>query len=563
MNIRLTSRAPAFWCSSRAIFGRMSATLRTLPTRLSRLSLRTLLGAAALAALITAAALGTLLLVTAGSARSVVQTAQQTHDRVQAYSLLITGVRSFQNASYANAHLKTPQTQDELAASYARYREALNTALNLPHATAYQRDLAERIAQHAKVVEAQLADTLQVVTRIDRVWQTGGRRAAGLEAEQAARPYREFLAVLEAEIGRGDKEIAVATARALTLSRSMLIACIVCLGFAAASWAIIHLLLLWRIGPGLRRLEEGTLAFAAGNLGHRVRLGGNDELAQLSSSFDTMAEMLAEKQMALQQVQVGLERAVRQRTDELERANKELSASDGRRRAFLADIGHELRTPLTIIRGEAQVALRTRDEPDFNPREALERIIEHTHDLSRMVEDLFLIARAEAGGLPMQVRRIDLREVATRIANDFEALASDMGATISAVPGPAVYCEADPDRLRRALAALIDNALRHTRDGVNVVLETRATARGALIAVLDDGPGVDPILVPELFQRFRRGHTRGEGSGLGLSLARALVEAQSGRARLENRAEGGTRAILEFDHMRLPRRERNHESAAG
>jgi signal transduction histidine kinase len=277
-----------------------------------------------------------------------------------------------------------------------------------------------------------------------------------------------------------------------------------------------------------------------------------------------MAEQLFEKQKTLQQARIGLEHAVRERTEQLEGANKELSASDGRRRAFLADIGHELRTPLTIIRGEAQVALRTADRPDFSPHEVLERIIKHTLDLSRMVEDLFLIARAEAGGLPMQLKQVDIRELIGRVANDFLALVADSGASITAVPGPALPWVVDPDRLRRALAALIENALRHTHDRVSVVIDARRTGRGVEITVSDDGPGVDPAIVPELFQRFRRGHTHGEGSGLGLSLVRALVEAQGGHARLENRAEGGARALLEFRHTTsVAGGLYEHESAAG
>src|SRR5690606_21597548 len=160
--------------------------------------------------------------------------------------------------------------------------------------------------------------------------------------------------------------------------------------------------------------------FASGDLDHRVRLGGEDELARLGNAFDTMAEQLAEKQNALRQIQVGLEAAVRERTLDLERANRELAASDSRRRAFMADIGHELRTPLTIIRGEAQLALRTLEQARSTEEalESLERIVKLTRDLSRMVDDLFLIARAEAGGLPMEIQRTDLRELIRSVARD-------------------------------------------------------------------------------------------------------------------------------------------------
>lgn len=538
--------------------------LRGLSGRLERHSLRTLLGAAALAALVTAAALGTLLLLTASAARDVAGNARRIHDRVQAYSLLISSLRNFQNASYADAQLDTPQSRAELQATRDRYREARDAALALPPATEFRHALAQELRPRTAAIEEHLGRTREIVAHIDSVWRTLGNRAAGIEAQRAAQPVREFVSLLDEEIRRGDEAIAASTHRAVSLGRLVVIACIVCLCLAGASWAIIQVLLLGRIGPGLRRLEEGTRAFAAGDMDHRVRLEGQDELARLSAAFDSMADLLAEKQRVVQQVQAGLERAVALRTAELERANRELSASDGRRRAFLADIGHELRTPLTIIRGEAEVALRTLHEEGSDPTDSLVRIIEHTHDLGRMVEDLFLIARAEAGGLPMHVRRVDLRELCRRVAEDFEPLAADRDASIAASRGEPVWWDVDPDRLRRALTALVDNALRHTREGVRVWIDARNTSDGAEITVADDGPGIDPRLVNDLFQRFRRGHTRAEGSGLGLSLVRALVEAQGGRTRLENRTGGGACAVMEFrGTLKLEEGEEEHEPALG
>lgn len=532
---------------------------------IARLSLRTLLGAAALAALITALTLGSLLLITAGSARSVTKSAQEAHNRVQAFSALISAVRNYHVTSYAVVQVPSPQSTKDFETARARFFETLDVVLKLPRNTPHQRELAELLELQSRSLDQQFLHAMDTVRRIDMIWRTQGSEAAGAEADLAGRPVREFQLKLEQEISRGDEQVDAATGLALSLSRAVIIACIFCLFLAVTSWAIVHGLLLRRLGPGLRRLEEGTRAFATGDLRHRVDLGGQDELAKLSAAFDTMAEQILEKQRTLQQARVDLERAVKERTEQLEEANSELSASDGRRRAFLADIGHELRTPLTIIRGEAQVALRTADQPDFRPHEVFERIIEHTLDLSRMVEDLFLIARAEAGGLPMNPKRVDLRELIARVAGDFAALVADGGATINAMPGPALFWVIDPDRLRRALAALVDNALRHTHGGVNVVIDTRRTDGGVEIIVADDGPGIDPTIVPELFQRFRRGHTQGEGSGLGLSLVRALVEAQGGHARLENRAEGGARAILEFRHTKhkTERGLHEHEPATG
>jgi signal transduction histidine kinase len=107
----------------------------------------------------------------------------------------------------------------------------------------------------------------------------------------------------------------------------------------------------------------------------------------------------------------------------------------------------------------------------------------------------------------------------------------------------------DPDRLRQVLTALVDNALRHTRPGVAVVLEALAGQGWAEVGVADDGPGWPPEAgdgAAELFGRFARGETRGDGSGLGLSVVRALAEAHGGSARLEPRQGGGARAVVRF-----------------
>jgi signal transduction histidine kinase len=110
--------------------------------------------------------------------------------------------------------------------------------------------------------------------------------------------------------------------------------------------------------------------------------------------------------------------------------------------------------------------------------------------------------------------------------------------------------------VRQALAALIDNALRHAGAGVCVRIEARATGDSITITVTDNGPGIDSTLASELFGRFRRGHTRSDGSGLGLTVVRALAEAHGGTASLGNAEQGGTQATL-----RLPQNSKwNNES---
>lgn len=250
-----------------------------------------------------------------------------------------------------------------------------------------------------------------------------------------------------------------------------------------------------------------------------ARLG---PLAQLAAAFNSMAREISEKEQALEE--------------------------HARRHTFLADASHELRMPLTIIRGETQVALRAGPRSPEDLTEVFERILEQTRVLTRVYDDLFLIARAEAGGLPLNLCVVDLGDLVRRVAQDFSTIACESGATVRAEASCGLAARVDPDRVQQALAALIDNALRHAGAGVSVQVEARASADCITITVTDNGPGIDSGLTEELFARFRRGHTPGEGSGLGLSVVRALVEAHGGTASLSNVEQGGAQATL-----RLPK----------
>ena len=136
--------------------------------------------------------------------------------------------------------------------------------------------------------------------------------------------------------------------------------------------------------------------------------------------------------------------------------------------------------------------------------------------------------------------------MASRVAGDFGTLASESGGIVSVLPGQRCLASVDPDRVQRAVAALIENAMRHSHAAVKVEIEVHILDDHPMITVTDDGPGIDPSLASQLFERFRRGDTRGEGSGLGLSLVSALMEAHGGRAYLLTGPQGGTRAVLEF-----------------
>lgn len=509
-------------------------------------SLRAKLSAAAMGGLITTATLTGLLLMTAHAATDVVETVRVTHDRVRIYSQLQIAARAYQGASYQHVREPGIAARRAVSESRTRFENLLQEAGRLPAIDPHDAQVAVFIARQGNIVLHQFEDAEELVRGVDEKWREGGSRAALVEVDRISRPTFNFRDTLQTEIRRGYSTVADATRSAQSLIGSAVVGALLGLAVALAFSLAVHLLLHLRLRPGLRRLEEGAQAFGAGRLDDRIGLAGKDELGRLSSAFDVMAETISSNQRELKEIQAGLEEAVAASTAELRQANAALSAADERRRAFLADVSHELRTPLTVIRGEAQVALKLADKPSFDAHETFDRILSQTQDLSRMVDDLFLIARAHAGGLPLNLREFDLQDIAGRVAGDFENLASESGGSIRAAQGEPALAFVDEDRLRRALAALIENSLRHCPSGVNIVLEAFEREGWTSISVSDDGPGIDLAHAQLLFERFRRGKSRGEGSGLGLSLVNALVEAHGGTTFLDASPAGGTRVTMRF-----------------
>jgi two-component system, OmpR family, heavy metal sensor histidine kinase CusS len=231
-------------------------------------------------------------------------------------------------------------------------------------------------------------------------------------------------------------------------------------------------------------------------------------------------------------------------TNDILRAKSDAAA---RARAFSANAAHELRTPLTAMLGEVQVALRRQRDPgDY--REALVVVEEEVRRLSRLVEMLLALARADAGTLNPSSVRFDLARAA-RLAAD-RAIGAHAGAegrvTVRAAPASA---QGDPLLTGRVLDNLLDNALRHGGPHVEVTVDQEGGR--ARIAIRDDGPGIPEAIRGRLFERFAREEKPTTGFGLGLAIARGLAEAQRGRLWLDG-ASSGTRFVLELPLARDP-----------
>jgi signal transduction histidine kinase len=204
-------------------------------------------------------------------------------------------------------------------------------------------------------------------------------------------------------------------------------------------------------------------------------------------------------------------------------------SSLSRVRRFTADAAHELRTPVTTIIGEAEVALR-RDRSLEELRAALETIKGEGERLATLFEALLALSRADAGILLASKMETRLDEIVARSVTRAKTNASVSGRNSLHVEyvGHAGTIVGNPVLLSRAVENLLDNAIRHARERVTVTLT--ANEHTVHVRVADDGPGVAPEFVPELFQRFARGDEAraGQGFGLGLSIARAIAEAHHG-----------------------------------
>jgi signal transduction histidine kinase len=219
------------------------------------------------------------------------------------------------------------------------------------------------------------------------------------------------------------------------------------------------------------------------------------------------------------------------------RALVPIRASMQRQREFAADTSHELRTPLAVIR--AGVA-RVRQQPDERVADVLstlDSVDAEAVRLGALVDDLLALARTDAGPADLDLRSVDLADVAAEALGALEPMATARGCRLLLDVEPAPMT-GDPERLRRLVTVLVDNALRHGRSGGSV----RVTVRPGRLTVDDDGPGIPPQERARVFDRFWRGAGAAPGgSGLGLAIAAWVVDRHGGRIEVGTSPSGGAR----------------------
>jgi signal transduction histidine kinase len=287
------------------------------------------------------------------------------------------------------------------------------------------------------------------------------------------------------------------------------------------------------------RLSHAAEALGSGDWAQRVPIQGRDEIGVLARTFNAMAARL-------QSWDTDLRAAVAERTAELNQVVIRLDAAMTQMRRFTADVSHELRTPLTIMRGETEVALRSPRTPEEYER-TLTSILEETQHLTRLIDQLLTLARAESGELRLETRPVALHELLADVNDQAQVLARAKEIEVSLSCPATLEARGDELRLRQLFLNLLDNAVKYTPPGGRIWIEAKAEeAPGAswcVVEVRDTGMGIAPEDQPHLFDRFfRADKSRGReagGVGLGLAICHWIVTAHGGAIEVESAPGAG------------------------
>jgi two-component system heavy metal sensor histidine kinase CusS len=278
----------------------------------------------------------------------------------------------------------------------------------------------------------------------------------------------------------------------------------------------------WISGRALAPVDEITRAaqsIGIQNLSGRLTVPATgDELQRLSQTWNAMLARL-------------------------ETAVKRLSQ-------FTADASHELRTPIALIRTTAELTLRRERTPQTY-REALRQIVAESERTARLIEDLLLLARADAGLPALPLERLELTPLVRDVCEQGQILAQARQLEISTeVPDEPIYVEANDPALRRLLLLLVDNAVKYTPAGGHITVSLGRDLRGATVAVHDTGIGIPGSALPHVFERFYRAdesrNRDAGGAGLGLSIAKWIAERHNASLEAESVVGQGSTFRVRF-----------------
>jgi len=291
--------------------------------------------------------------------------------------------------------------------------------------------------------------------------------------------------------------------------------------------SIAGLFLARNISRPLEKLDQAATAVSSGDLYQQVPADGNiRELENLGQTFNEMTQNLRQ--------------------------------SDQAKNAFIADVTHELRTPLTVIKGTVETLDDGALDDEAGRGKLLLSMNRETNRLIKLVNDLLVLTRSDAGALALDIQAIDLSELVQTRCDLLEPLATKKGITLvlKKPPNSSSQVLGDPLRVTQVLDNLLNNALRYAPRESTIMVSFEDLEGQIQCSVTDNGPGISPEHLPLIFERFYRVDKSRDresgGSGLGLAIARALIEAQGGKIWVESDVGVGTTLSFHLPSNKLP-----------
>jgi signal transduction histidine kinase len=354
-----------------------------------------------------------------------------------------------------------------------------------------------------------------VVTRPADGWTTGDPAASGPAALGASAIVNDLgqpigAVVVGVSTLNADGQTTFSTVAAFGIATLVVLSG--AFVFALASSTLLAYLLSRRLVRRLEELARAAEALRSGNLAARVPVGGTDEVAQLQRSFNAMA--------------ANLELSLGQLAAERDRVSGLLQA----RRQLVAGVSHELRTPVATMRGYLESALRRDGNVPTDLRADLDTMENELSRLQRLIDDLFMLARAEVGRLELRLEPTDVGALAKRLVTIQAPLAWRQRRVelVAEVADPLPLALVDAQRLEQIVSNLLSNAVRHTPPGGLVAVTVTPDQDNMRVDVHDTGGGIAPEALPRVFERFYHGEDASGGAGLGLALVKELTEVMGG-----------------------------------
>lgn len=391
---------------------------------------------------------------------------------------------------------------------YAKVVEATRQAIEHLQSVAETPEDRALTAQIAKLAEENDRDFRdRVVPAIER-----GDRSDVAALGEPLETVVDQVVGLNAQLNAGlEKRSAAARARADHLRDQSVTWTIVCFALAIVLAAGVGLWLSRAIVRRVDHLRHGVRRIGAGDLAARIELDGADEFSELAGSFNVMASSLARDQAAL--------------------VRSQKLASIGQ---VAAGIAHELNNPLLVILGYTKLL---RAEPGANADE-LRIIDDEARQCQRIVQELLDLARPHR----LEVQAVDLAVLAREAVDRLQDAGALVDRKVNVVAGAPVVVSADAGRLRQVIANVVINAAEATTATGTIKIEATAESDAGLLTIADDGTGIAPELLDQVFDPFVT--TKAHGTGLGLAIAHAIVDAHGGRIAISSSRDTGTRVSL-------------------